>query len=78
MPAPGVGRFALLLQEIGYQFIPAGIYEAGGALCLGFGAAYELNLPRGISADEKDERAARQVMTNIAPLLPEALRGEFS
>lgn len=77
MPAPGAGRFALLLQALGYKFIPAGIYEEAGALCLRFGAAYELNLPRGISAHEKDEQAAHQVMTNIAPLLPEALRGEF-
>ena len=78
MPAPGSGRFALLLQGIGYTFVPAGIYEADGTLCLRFGAEYGLDVPRGLSADEKDERAARRMMTHIATLLPGSLRGEFS
>jgi hypothetical protein len=79
MPAAGAGRFALLLSALGMRFVPVGIFEADGALCLRFGAAYELIVsPRGLSADEKDERAARQMMMNIARLLPESLRGVFN
>ncbi len=78
MPASGAGRFALLLSAIGYQFVPVGVYEADGALCLRFGAAYRLSVPRGLSADEKDKAAAEIVMSHIAHLLPERLRGKFN
>jgi hypothetical protein len=79
MPASGAGRFTLLLSAAGLQFVPVGIYEADSALCLRFGTAYELTVPpRGLSADEKDKAAARQVMSHIARRLPESLRGEFS
>lgn len=78
MPAPGAGRFCLLLQGLGYRFVPAGVYEEGGALHLELGASYALDLPpKALSADEKDALAARQVMSHIAPLLPLHLRGEF-
>jgi hypothetical protein len=77
MPASGAGRFVLLLSAAGLRFIPAGIFEADGALCLHFGAAYELTVPRGLSADEKDHVAAKTMMGNIAGLLPPHLRGEF-
>ena len=76
-PASGAGRFALLLAAAGLQFVPVGIYESHGALCVHFGAAYELTVPRGLSADEKDKAAATIVMRRIAALLPESLRGEF-
>jgi len=76
-PPPGAGRFALLLAAAGLQFIPVGIYEADSALCLNFGAAYELAVPRNLSADEKDKAAAHIVMSHIAALLPKNLRGEF-
>lgn len=75
LPASGAGRFALLLAAAGLKFVPVGVYEADGALCLNFGAAYELTVPRGLSADEKDGVAARIVMGNIARLLPERLQG---
>ncbi len=77
MPASGAGRFALLLAAAGLKFVPVGIYEADGALCLNFGAAYELTISQGLSADEKDKAAATIVMTHIARLLPERLRGTF-
>ncbi|RJP53707.1 MAG: hypothetical protein C4583_04030 [Anaerolineaceae bacterium] len=77
MPASGSGRFALLLAAAGLKFVPVGFYEADDALCLRFGAAYELSIPRGLSADEKDEVAATIVMIHIARLLPKSLRGEF-
>ena len=77
LPASGAGRFALLLAAAGLKFVPVGIYEADGALCLNFGAAYELTVARGLSADEKDKAAATIVMTHIARILPERLRGKF-
>jgi hypothetical protein len=77
MPASGAGRFALLLAAAGLQFVPVGVYESNGTLCLRFGAGYGLSVPRGLSADEKDKAAARIVMSRIAALLPESLRGEF-
>lgn len=78
MPPSGAGRFALLLAAAGLRFVPVGVYEADGALCLNFGAAYELTVPRRLSADERDKAAARVVMNRIAALLPLSLRGEFN
>ena len=78
MPAPGVGRFGLLLAGSGSTFVPVGAYEADGALCLHFGPAYQLSVPSGFAADEKDRAAAEIIMKKIAVLLPEKLRGEFA
>jgi 1-acyl-sn-glycerol-3-phosphate acyltransferase len=77
MPAPGVGRFALLLAGLGSAFAPVGVYEEAGAFCLHFGPAYRLEVPPSLSADEKDRLAAEIMMKNIAVLLPERLRGNF-
>jgi 1-acyl-sn-glycerol-3-phosphate acyltransferase len=76
-PATGVGRFGLLLAGRGLRFVPVGACEAQGALCLTFGPAYELSLPRGLSPDEKDRQAAKIIMEHIARQLPSHLRGEF-
>jgi hypothetical protein len=78
VPAPGVGRFGLLLAGTGSAFVPVSAYEADGAFCLHFGPVYRLNLPSGLSNDEKDRLAAEVIMTHIAVLLPEGLRGEFA
>jgi hypothetical protein len=78
MPASGAGRFALLLSALGYHFVPVGAYEENGEFCLRFGVVYELRVPHGLSADEKDRAAANIVMGNIARLLPERLQGEFN
>lgn len=77
MPPPGFGRFALLLAAAGLNFVPVGIYEEQGKLCLHFGAAYTLTLSGHLSPDEKDALAARIVMSHIAHLLPEKLRGDI-
>lgn len=77
-PPQGVGRFLLLLAAKGLQVIPAGGWEAAGALHVRFGAGYRLSVPPHLSADEKDRAAARAVMTHIAALLPEHLRGDFA
>lgn len=78
LPAPGAGRFSLLLAAAGLNFIPVGVFESDGTLCLKFGETYELTVPRGLPADEKDMVAAQIVMKNIARLLPVSLQGEFA
>ena len=78
VPAPGVGRFGLLLAGSGSAFVPVGAYEADGAFCLNFGPAYRLSISSGLSTDEKDRAAAELIMKHIAVLLPESLRGEFA
>jgi hypothetical protein len=77
MPAPGVGRFALLLAAQGLRFVPVGAYEANGGFCLHFGETYELRITGGPSADARDRQAAFVLMHRIAPLLPAGLKGEF-
>ncbi len=76
-PPQGAGRFLLLLSAKGLQVIPAGGWEAAGALHVRFGAGYRLGVPAHLTPDEKDRAAARLVMAHIAALLPESLRGEF-
>jgi hypothetical protein len=77
MPSPGAGRFGLLLAARGLSFVPCGIYESDGKLCLRFGPEYDLRVPAGLSAREKDLQASRKIMQRIAELLPSSLCGEF-
>jgi hypothetical protein len=76
-PFQGVGRFGLLLSKIGLKLVPVGAYEAEGVFQVHFGEAYELRVPRGLSADERDRYASQIIMEHIAELLPAYLRGEF-
>jgi len=76
-PPVGAGRFILLLADLGFPLLPVGCFEEGGAFCLHFGEAYHLKIPGGLTSKEKDYATARSVMQNIAPLLPERLRGKF-
>jgi hypothetical protein len=77
-PASGAGRFVLLLAEQGFPILPVGMYEDNGEFCLRFGAAYRLQIPRGLDSDGKDHAAAQTVMTAIAAQLPPNLRGDFN
>lgn len=77
-PAPGAGRFGLLLSNMGLKFVPVGAYEEDEVFTVHFGEAYGLNVERGLSSDEKDVQAAQIIMKNIARLLPAHLRGEFA
>ena len=77
-PAPGFGRFAILLARAGMRFIPVSGYEANGIFHLHFGQEYQLSIRNDLPADERDEQAMRIVMGNIACLLPTHLRGEFA
>jgi hypothetical protein len=76
-PPPGAGRFILLLAEQGFPILPVGCFEEAGEFCLRFGAAYRLQIPRGLGPDEKDRHAAQTVMSAIAAQLPANLRGKF-
>jgi len=77
-PATGLGRFGLLLSKAGLKFVPVGAYEANGVFYVHFGESYELNIPRHLLPDEKDNQASQIIMENIARLLPLRLRGEFA
>lgn len=77
-PAPGFGRLALLPSKAGMRFIPVGGYEEDGIFHLHFGKQYELRICSDLATDEKDDRAMRIIMGNIACLLPTSLRGEFA
>ncbi len=77
-PAPGLGRFALLLAGLGLSFSPVGVYESDRRLCLDFGRAFELAIPPERTPDEKDRLAARMIMTGLAACLPTGLRGAYA
>ncbi len=77
-PPPGAGRFLLLLAGQGFPFVPVGCWEQEGRLCLRFGPAYPLQLPRGLAPGRRDRQAGEIVMRAIARQLPESLRGEFN
>jgi hypothetical protein len=78
MPPPGVGRFCLLLAAAGLRFLPVGVYEQAGRLCLNFGAPYRVEIRETAAPHERDCLAAQLIMSRIAPLLPVELRGEFA
>jgi hypothetical protein len=67
----------LLLAELAFPVLPVGTFEENGEFCLRFGAAYRLQVPRGLNPDEKDRCAAQTVMSAIAAQLPPRLRGDF-
>jgi hypothetical protein len=77
-PAPGLGRFGLLLSRAGLMFCPVGAYEADGVFHIHFGETYELQVADHLSPDEKDFQASQIIMKNIARLLPLRLRGEYA
>lgn len=77
-PAPGLGRFGLLLAALGLPYVPVGAYESEGAFCLRFGEPYRLAVAPGLAADERDRRAAQTIMIRIAALLPQNLRGGYA
>ncbi len=77
-PPSGAGRFIALLAEAGFPIAPASAFEDQGRFCLNFGERFSLEVPAGLSGDEKDRLAAGIVMQKIAELLPVRLRGNFS
>ncbi len=78
MPPSGVGRFIAHLARLGLPITPVGGFEADGAFCLRFGAAYALETPVAVSPAERDRATSAIVMRHIAAQLPLHLRGEFA
>lgn len=78
MAAPGSGRSLLALAASGVPLLPAAVWEEpGGALHGRFGPAWHPTAPPDVSRDALDLMAGADVMTRIAALMPEALRGEY-
>ena len=77
-PFPGTGRFMLQLARRGLDILPCGLYEADGTLFVRFGLPYSLEVPPELKNDERDREASRIVMSAIAALLPEEMRGAYS
>jgi len=76
-PPKGAGRFMLLLAQAGLPFLPVGLFEEDDVLVARFGETFDLAAPRGMSKDDLDAWASREVMGRIARLLPVGMRGEF-
>lgn len=76
-PAPGVGRFCLLLAGQHLGFLPVGFYESKDELHINFGKPFNLNVRSSLPLKRVDAAAADIIMTNIAALLPIGLRGEY-
>jgi hypothetical protein len=77
-PPTGVGRFIALLAGSDHSIVPVGVYEQDGNFYLSFGEAYLLQIPAGLSADDKDHAVAGIIMQAIACQLPPRLRGDFN
>jgi hypothetical protein len=76
-PPVGFGRFARLLANRGMQFIPVGVYEQQGRLCVRFGDAYRITGESHQGRSEIDKSTARIIMEHIAELIPHYLWGNF-
>lgn len=77
-PPPGTGRFILRICQHGLRILPAGVYLNDGILTVQFGKPYVLHPPPGMSKEELDRWASDRLMTAIARLLPERLRGRYA
>jgi hypothetical protein len=77
-PPSGSGRLLLLLAGLGLPCLPAGLFEQDDVCHVRFGPTYRLAVPADLSSRERDVQASRMVMTHLATLLPERLRGPYS
>jgi hypothetical protein len=78
---PGTGRFLLQLARRGLHFLPFGVFEAEGCLCLHIGKPFLLPFPKTHSSEGRnaeDGQAAEVVARAIAACLPKPLRGSFA
>ncbi len=74
---PGVGRFLYLICHYCPYVLPVGVWKENGRINLKFGSLYQLQIPAGLSAHERDRLVGDIVMRHIALCLPEQLRGEY-
>ncbi|MBI4788146.1 MAG: hypothetical protein HY782_14035 [Chloroflexi bacterium] len=77
-PPAGTGLFLLMLTRDAAPCLPVGIYEdADMALTVNFGAPFQLAVPRGLTREQQDRSAVRQVMTEVGRLLPKRMWGAY-
>jgi hypothetical protein len=74
---PGAGRFLWHLALRSLSFLPIGVYEKDGALCLSIGEPFLPSLPDRRTAQQLDLDMEQTVMHRLAGCLPPELRGEF-
>ena len=74
---PGVGRFIHLLSQYCPQVQPVGVWTESGRINLKFGSPYTLEIPDGLSTQERDLQVGHNVMHQIALLLPDRLGGGY-
>jgi 1-acyl-sn-glycerol-3-phosphate acyltransferase len=72
----GSGSFVLALSRLG-PVVPVGLYESDGRLCVRFGPAIEMEPLRRVERGLRDEAVTQRVMSAVAGLLPEELRGAY-
>jgi 1-acyl-sn-glycerol-3-phosphate acyltransferase len=77
-PAPGVGQFLLSLSSRGIPILPVGIFEEEGRLTAAFGPPFSIEVPSDVGKEERERRAAEQVMVSIGRLLPAELWGVYA
>jgi len=77
VPPAGAGRFLLQLCRAGMTILPAGVYAKDGVYHVHFGSTFSLDALQKQPPDARDETASRRVMSAIAELLPQRLRGPF-
>jgi 1-acyl-sn-glycerol-3-phosphate acyltransferase len=76
-PPAGTGRFMLHLASLGMGVLPVGAYEDPERFCIHFGTPYRLDVSQDLPVRERDRIASKIVMSHIAGLLPENLRGQY-
>jgi len=74
---PGVGRFIHLISPYCPLVLPVGVWTESGRINLKFGNPYDVKIPDGLSAQERDLVVARIIMHQIALLLPDRLSGGY-
>jgi len=76
-PPEGAGRLLAHLAKSGIKWLPVGVYEQAGSLCIHFGPITAPLLPDRKQSD-LDHAVADQAMRAIAACLPNRLRGPYS
>jgi hypothetical protein len=75
---PGVGRFIQLISKYCPLILPAGVWTEAGCIHIVFGNPYQLEIPPGLPAAERDSLVGTEIMQRIAELIPRRLRGKYN
>lgn len=77
-PPRGAGLFLWMLARHDLPLLPVGAYEQDEVLVLRFGSLFHLQEPRTHERAKADRMVVNQVMTRLARLLPQSLRGMYN